>query len=159
MKSGLQNSLKQILCGKENRVAVGGRTDGAEEADLTRKDSTEEPVFFHPIHRDCYKALYHRFFVKHVNDMNLGEGAAGVEAATQMISYAGVAFTERRKSEVWHKMHIDMAACMCTEGCNVYNAKMAAVMREEAQAKSEEQKKADEQKKAEQEKKKAEKEH
>jgi hypothetical protein len=86
---------KKALYGKKMLIAVGGRTEGAGDANTTkRSDAAKEPVCYHPMPHEFYDDAIHSYFVHRIFDLTCTDDELAYTALMNKLGYVGICYTE-----------------------------------------------------------------
>ena len=118
---------KKAIYGQKNRVEVGGATEGGS---CRRLDADIEPVFWKSMPRSFFEALLHGYFIKHVLDTCIGNGAFAEAGRMKKVGFFGFALSEKHRDQVMDRLVMFMLEQMCKEGNAHYNAKCAEAFAE-----------------------------
>ncbi|CAK0845984.1 unnamed protein product [Prorocentrum cordatum] len=104
----------ELVYGKKNLIAVGGKTKGASPGDVVERktDSTQAP-------------LIHMFFLKAIVDLTPLDAKFAWQAVLNRVGYVGIASTEEHKTMIYARLVEQMKTEMCQTGPKLYNAQCA----------------------------------
>ena len=92
--------MKKDLYGKKHLIAVGSKTEGADDQTpyADRRNNGKEPVCFHSPPEEFYAELIHDFYVKLILDLTPSDGKMAVSAIKSRVGYVGVCYNPEHQS-------------------------------------------------------------
>ena len=117
------------MLGKKHLIAVGGKTEVADNDAPTKKtDTTLVPVAYNPMPEKWYDELIHMFFARLIIDLSATDAKFAWVALQNHVGYIGIAYTDDHKQKIIARLVELMKVAMADTRSRVYNAAYATAI-------------------------------
>ena len=116
--------MKKDLYGKKHLIAVGSKTEGADDQTpyADRRNNGKEPVCFHSPPEEFYAELIHDFYVKLILDLTPSDGKMAVSAIKSRVGYVGVCYNPEHQSLLEERLLEVLEMEMRNSGSSLFSA-------------------------------------